>query len=110
MLPSHLLPNKKMEAIAFFSTAVRTATPHDTVINSECVYTFHTPHTSPEGVVVNLSTFMGTIEELADGICVRIVKRREKKDAVDREGENVTKLGIQIEGGFISLMFWGWIW
>ena len=43
----------------------RIATPHDVVTNSECVYTFHSPYTTEKGIIVNLSTFVGTVDDLA---------------------------------------------
>lgn len=83
------------------------ASAHDTVLNSECAFTFHNPYTSPAGIVVNLSTFIGTIDALAlgnnqtQGLFVRIVKNRvPKMDTDGEEKEVVTKLGIGIEGGF----------
>lgn len=106
----------------------RVATPHDPVLNSECCYTFHTPYTTPQGIVVNLNTFVGTIDSMATNngedsdnnqkqqqqqLFVRIVKERVEKtreeDAKDGDegttGETKaqpTKLGIGIEGGFQS--------
>lgn len=88
--------------------ACRVATAQDTVLNSECAYTFHSPFTS--GILVNLSTFMGTVEELAlpasesEGVFVRICKTRLEKMAVAEEQESAskapTKLGIGVDGGF----------
>lgn len=73
----------------------RVATAHDTVLNSECAFTFHSPFTTSKGIVVNLQTFVGTVDEYAfqhsleqdrtnqgqelnqeDGLFVRIVKQR----------------------------------
>ena len=54
-----------MDAIAKVAAKCRVATPHDVVTNSECVYTFHSPYTTDKGIVVNLTTFVGTIDELA---------------------------------------------
>ena len=85
------------------SSTCRIASAHDSVLNSECAFTFHNPYTSPAGIVVNLSTFIATIDELAlanesQGIFVRIVKNRvPKKETSEKE---VTKLGIGIDGGF----------
>ena len=87
----------------------RVATPHDTVLNSECAFTFHTPFTSDRGILVNLETFTGTIEELAreEGLFLRIVKKRIQKEkdptvvALDSD-DGPTKLGIGIEGGFAT--------
>jgi len=75
------------------SSSCRIATAHDVVHNSECVYTFHTPYTTTRGIVVNLQTFIGTVDEYAfqrdqdssssfnnrdeaTGLFVRIVKQR----------------------------------
>jgi ubiquitin carboxyl-terminal hydrolase 5/13 len=98
----------------------RVATAHDTVLNSECAYTFHSPFTN-SGILVNLNTFMGTVEELAlsssgasfsdesEGVFVRIYKTRlEKTMAIDDDDDvkqessaaAPTKLGIGINGGF----------
>jgi ubiquitin carboxyl-terminal hydrolase 5/13 len=91
------------------------ATPHDAVYNSECVYTFHSPFTSEEGIVVNLATFVGTCQSRAlsktgeRGLFLRIVKRRVLKAEStaenakeDTEPAQPTKLGIGVEGGFAS--------
>ena len=43
---------------------LRTASSQDSVLNSECAYTFHSPYTSKKGIVVNLSSFIGTGEIL----------------------------------------------
>lgn len=94
----------------------RVATPHDSVLNSECAYTFHSPFSSSKGIVVNLETYVGTVEELAlsggktEGIFLRIVKKRIPKDVPmaetsdDDKKEVVapTKLGVGVEGGFAS--------
>lgn len=96
----------------------RVASPHHVVSKEECVYTFHTPVTTDQGIVVNLNTFIGTVMPLAlndgsaNGIFLRIVQRHVPKD-VTKEGnhdnnnndqpkttEIPTKLGIGVEGGF----------
>jgi len=92
-------------------------------MNTECAFTFHTPYTSERGIVVNMNTFIGTVEELAfsrssetKGLFVRLVKKRvEKKinretdmnNSEFKEGERdlsrkVTKLGMGVNGGFKS--------
>ena len=43
----------------------RIATPQDTVYSQECVYTFHTPYTTKQGILVHCNTFIGTIESMA---------------------------------------------
>ena len=75
------------------------ATPHDTVLNSECAYTFHTPYTTDRGIVVNLSTYVGTVDSLAfggpasnvggnnEGLFVRIVKKRVEKMKTDADAD-----------------------
>jgi ubiquitin carboxyl-terminal hydrolase 5/13 len=92
----------------------RVATPHDAVLNSECCYTFHTPFTTPKGILVNLETFAGTVESCSmlygpeTAIFVRIVKARVEKSLPATEtgtasavaSELPTKLGIGVEGGF----------
>ena len=105
--------------IESLASKCRVATAHDTVLNSECAYTFHSPFTTDKGIVVNLQTFMGTIEEMAlegtdsqpkEGIFVRIVKKRVEKESDAMEtledapsGASTaqpTKLGIGVQGGF----------
>jgi len=97
------------------STGCRIATPHDPVLNGECCYTFHTPYTRDDGILVHLRTFVGTVQELAvndssvaDGdkaLFVRIVKKRvakeeERAEAGAQETVAPTKLGIGVDGGF----------
>ena len=106
-----------MDLITKLASGCRVATAHDVVINSECVFTFHTPYTTERGIVVNLSSFVGSTDELALTCCeddatgprlfVRIVKKRVEKevDAIDTEQESETepsKLGVGVEGGFQS--------
>lgn len=85
----------------------------DAVLNSECAYTFHSPYTSDQGIVVNCSSYVGTVQELAqkDGgdseeLFVRIVKKRVEKTADKMEDKSdtaaPTKLGIGVDGGFAS--------
>jgi ubiquitin carboxyl-terminal hydrolase 5/13 len=103
-----------MEEITKLAAKCRVATPHDTVTNSECVYTFHSPYTTDRGIVVNLQTFVGTIDEMAftksdsddAGVFVRICKKRVAKatssSVDDTTMEEATKLGVGVEGGFQS--------
>lgn len=94
-----------MQSIQALAGKCRVATAHDAVLNSECAYTFHSPFTTPSGIVVNLNTFIGTVSELAgDGIFVRIVKKRVPKEdnEVAATKEQPTKLGVGVEGGFAS--------
>jgi len=104
-----------MDKITRLASRCRIATPHDAVLNSECAYTFHNPYTSDKGIVVNLRTFIGSIDDLAlqgdedEGLFVRIVKERKpkKKDtdcSADQEAltKKVTKLGVGGDGGFQS--------
>ena len=107
----------KMDLITPLASSCRVATPHDSVLNSECAYTFHTPYTTDAGIVVNLSTYVGTVDALAlaggadQGLFVRIVKKRVEKVKADKDDQGkdkpdatggVTKLGVGIEGGFQS--------
>jgi ubiquitin carboxyl-terminal hydrolase 5/13 len=87
------------------------ATAHDTVVNSECVYTFHSPFTTDDGILVNLSTFVGTCQAFAlahDGLYVRIVQQQIPKEdattahAAVAEGSGATKLGVGVDGGFAA--------
>jgi ubiquitin carboxyl-terminal hydrolase 5/13 len=95
-----------MESIVPFASSCRIASAHDTVFNSECVFTFHNPFTTDSGIVVNLSTFVGTIDKLAlekdgeEGIFVRIVKKRIPKEKEEESSKPITKLGFGVEGGF----------
>ncbi|KAL3805019.1 hypothetical protein HJC23_003247 [Cyclotella cryptica] len=101
-----------MDEIIALSHTARIASPHEPVTNSECVYTFHSPYTTDRGIVVNLATFAGTVQELAfvrseDGqaLFVRICKKHVPKNNLDNEQSNidgVTKLGVGVEGGFQS--------
>jgi len=96
-----------MEKITPFASKCRVASAHNTVLNSECAFTFHNPYTTPAGIVVNLSTFIGTVDALAlgnedSGLFVRIVKKRVPKEMkITQEPQvTVTKLGIGVDGGF----------
>jgi ubiquitin carboxyl-terminal hydrolase 5/13 len=100
-----------MERIEALASKCRVATPSDTVLHSECAFTFHSPFTSDQGIVVNLSTFMGTIPDLAfnsvseqpQGIFLRVVKKRVEKPKDESETmEAPTKLAIGVEGGFAT--------
>lgn len=114
-----------MDEIIKLAAKCRVATPHDLVTNSECVYTFHSPYTTDKGIVVNLTTFVGTVDELAlvgganatdeqpsSALFVRIRSERIPKEEVD-DGKNdeghesekkavAVKLGVGVEGGFRS--------
>lgn len=106
-----------MESIQQLASTCRIATARDDVYHSECVYTFHNPYSTELGIVVNLNTFIGTIDRLAidqegkEGLFLRIVKTRREipkeeqkkdKDSSTCVGSTtaVTKLGYGIEGGF----------
>jgi ubiquitin carboxyl-terminal hydrolase 5/13 len=99
------------------------ATSHDSVLNSECCYTFYTPY-HDGGILVNLNTFTATIEQLAFAcepksnsplLFVRIIKTREQKNPADTTKITTTnddvasttdstempnQLAIGIDGGF----------
>ena len=53
-----------MDRIAALAKSCRIAKVLDPVLNSECAFTFHSPFTSEKGIVVSLTTFVGTVEEL----------------------------------------------
>ena len=103
-----------MEEITKLASKCRVATPHDVVTNSECVYTFHAPFTTDKGIVVNLTNFVGTLDELAftnssdtsSALFVRICKKRILKengeDETMAEPEAAIKLGVGVDGGFAS--------
>jgi len=101
------------------SNSYKAATAHDSVLNSECAYTFHSPFTSARGIVVNLKTYVGTIQELAftnsksseEELFVRIVANRIQKfksmENVDADRDTAItdapiKLGVGVDGGFAS--------
>mmetsp|Transcript_15559 Transcript_15559/g.35668 ORF Transcript_15559/g.35668 Transcript_15559/m.35668 type:complete len:861 (+) Transcript_15559:212-2794(+) len=100
-----------MEAIQSLAQRCRVATPKDTVLHSECAFTFHNPFSRKEGILVNMNTFIGTVPELAfasanpsqeSDVFLRIVKTRvkKKKDDGKDEEKQPTKLAIGVEGGF----------
>ena len=90
------------------------ATAHCAVLNSECAYTFHSPYTTDQGIVVPLHPpYRGTVQEMAKpannnkDIYVRIVKQRVLKETSGGDDAAAavvtaapTKLGIGVEGGF----------
>jgi len=98
-----------MEAIKSCFSNIKVATPYDHVYKNECVYTFHSPFTRPDGILVNLQTFIGTVQELAtttDGptLFLRIAQERKRKDppvgTEEQPPSAPTKLAIGVEGGF----------
>jgi len=116
-----------MEAIQALAGTCRVAAAHDHVLNAECCYTFHTPYTSPAGILVNLSSFTGTVPDLAmvsaestetaaaaaaadattqAAAFVRIVKERVLRPvaAADDAGKEAApnKLGVGVVGGFLD--------
>lgn len=110
-----------MDKITKVAAKCRIATPHDVVTNSECVYTFHSPYTTEKGIVVNLTSFVGTVDDLAftasendvssspddAALFVRICKKRVLKDMADQNDKmemetTAIKLGMGVEGGFQS--------
>lgn len=86
------------------------ATVYDHVLNSECCYTFFNPFHEPDGILVNMSTFIGSIQELAvdksdmstrfNSMFVRIRKQRILKDIEEIADISPTRLAIGLEGGF----------
>ena len=100
-----------MDAIQSFASSVKVATPYDNVYKTECVYTFHTPLTRDDGILVNLQTLIGTIKDMAlpkdntnKGIFLRIVQDRIRKDhpPAATEASAPTKLALGVEGGFAN--------
>jgi len=97
-----------MEAIEILSHRCRVATPRDTVLHSECAFTFHNPFSKDEGILVNMNTFIGTVPELAfaanpsteSDIFLRIAKTRVEKMDDGKEANQPTKMAIGVEGGF----------
>ena len=103
-----------MDRIAALAKSCRIAKVLDPVLNSECAFTFHSPYTSEKGIVVSLTTFVGTVEELGlngsdegeEGLFVRIAKRRVEKyngeeradGGGDEAPQTVIKLGVGVEG------------
>ena len=90
----------------------RVASAFDAVQNSECVYTFHSPYTTDQGILVSLESFAGTVDSMAmlfgttsQALFVRIVQRRVEKELLaDDNGEPAapTKMAIGVEGGFAT--------
>jgi uncharacterized UBP type Zn finger protein len=75
----------------------RIASPtNDIVYKNECCYTFHTPYTSSKGILINLNTFIGTIESMTMiginniniGMFLRIVKEYVPKHMNDTNNVN----------------------
>lgn len=100
-----------MEAIEELASQCRMATPKDTVLHSECAYTFDSPFSNDSGIVVNLNSFCGTIPDLAFSnvseerhIFLRVVKKRVEKGKKEGQEDPLlpTKLGIGVEGGFAA--------
>lgn len=97
-----------MEAIEILAHRCRVATPRDTVLHSECAFTFHNPFSKDEGILVNMNTFIGTVPELAfaanasteSDIFLRIAKTRVEKMDDGKEANQPTKIAIGVEGGF----------
>jgi ubiquitin carboxyl-terminal hydrolase 5/13 len=97
-----------MEVIQSLASRCRVATPSDTVLHSECAYTFYSPFSSDQGILVNMNTFIGTIPELAfngssssdKDIFLRVVKTRVEKPPKEGDSAQPTKLAIGVEGGF----------
>jgi ubiquitin carboxyl-terminal hydrolase 5/13 len=97
-----------MEPIEILAHRCRVATPSDTVLHSECAFTFHNPFSRNEGILVNMNTFIGTVPELAfaanpsqdSDIFLRIVKTRVEKKDENKEDSQPTRIGIGVEGGF----------
>lgn len=107
----------KMDSINALASNCKPANTYDKVLNSECAYTFHSPFTTDKGIVVNLQTYIGTVEEMAftnsneeEALFVRIVKKRIPKPTKmetdtdnnnnDSQQQQPTKLGIGVDGGF----------
>ena len=93
-----------MDLITPLASSCRVATPHDSVLNSECAYTFHTPYSTDAGIVVNLTTHVGTVDALAlaggssdpsEGLFVRIVKKRVEKMKTDDDGGDLHLVGAR---------------
>jgi len=100
-----------MEVIERLSNQCRVASAFDAVQNHECVYSFHSPFTTDQGILVNLDTFAGTVDAMAmlfgseQAVFVRIVSKRVEKELPPGEAEAAaapTKLAIGVEGGFAT--------
>lgn len=96
-----------MESIQSLAGRCRVASPSNTVLHSECAFTFYSPFSSEQGIVVNMNTFTGTIAELAfngstdeKDIFLRVVKKRVEKPPKVGDAAAPTKLAIGVEGGF----------
>jgi len=101
-----------MEVIESLSSQCRVASAFDPVQNHECVYTFHTPYTTDQGILVNLETFVGTCDAMATlygsdkqafvRIVKKLVKKKEDETTSVAGAPAPTKLAIGVEGGFAT--------
>jgi ubiquitin carboxyl-terminal hydrolase 5/13 len=91
-----------MEEVQALASHCRVATSSNTVVHSECAFTFFSPFSSPNGILVNCNTFAGTIQELAapkgKELYLRIVKERTEKPTKDESAPTILAIGV--EGGF----------
>jgi ubiquitin carboxyl-terminal hydrolase 5/13 len=106
-----MAPTEEVMQTLFATSTCRVASAYDQVLNSECGYTFHSPYTTDRGILVNLDSFLGTVQELAllhnsssKAVFVRIVKKRVEKEVAPGKPASIihpTKLGLGVEdGGF----------
>lgn len=87
---------------------LRIPSAHDKVYKDECVVSFDNPF-SPDGLYVNLQTFMGYGKKyyLSDNIKTGSqlylhLKYVQVAKAVSESSENVSKLAIGVDGGFMA--------
>jgi ubiquitin carboxyl-terminal hydrolase 5/13 len=100
----HIMSIQESPLIQKTSARCRTATANDAVLHGECAYTFHTPFTTPRGILVSLDSFVGMCQEKVfsqkkdqqeEALFLRIVKNRiVLDDAVAADEPTLTPLAI----------------
>ena len=94
----HTSKPSKMETIRKLAGTCRIAAASDRVLNSECVYTFHTPLRG--GLYVSCVDFIGVHRPTVPGLYVKITQTSKRKDIESSNNAEATKLAINVEGGF----------
>jgi ubiquitin carboxyl-terminal hydrolase 5/13 len=94
----HTSKPSKMESVRQLAGTCRIAAASDRVLNSECVYTFHTPLRG--GIYVSCVDFIGVYRPKIPGLYVKIAQTSKRKDLEQNNNAEATKLAINVEGGF----------
>lgn len=87
-----------MESVRKLVGTCRIAAASDRVLNSECVYTFHTPLRG--GLYVSCADFIGVHRPTVPGLYVKITQTSKRKDIEQKNNADASKLAINVEGGF----------